>query len=59
MPAFHLYIKGSTVYKISSVISDITKSAKKASKLSVVTAIVIGIPPLLLVAGSVLSLQNG
>ena len=32
---------------------------KKVSKFSVVTAIAIGIPPLLLVAGSVMSLPNG
>ena len=32
---------------------------EKASKFSVVTAIIIGIPPLSLVAGSVLSLLNG
>ena len=45
---------------LMSFTSEITDhDRKKASGLSAVTAVVIGIPPLLLAAGSMLSLLNG
>ena len=52
--------ENSTVMSLLSFTSEITdRDRKKASRFSVVTAIIIGIPPLLLVAGSVLSVLNG
>ena len=52
--------ENSTIMSLPSSTSEITgRDKKKSSKFSVVTAIIIGIPPLLLVAGSVLSLPHG
>ena len=52
--------KNSTFMSLPPSTSDITDhDRKKSSKFSVVTAIIVGIPPLLLVAGSVLSLPHG
>ena len=49
-----------SLMSLLSFTSEITdRDRKEASGFSVVTAVVIGMPPLLLAAGSVLSLLNG
>ena len=42
-----------------SVFSDKYGKTKEAGKIAILVAVIIGIPPLSLVAGSVLSLLNG